>query len=117
MKNKLKYIYLGLMFAFFILSLYGLIIMSYLLSLFNETKVTLSGSLWVLFIFPILFGLVGIIYFAFTLRMMIKKSNLLNFTKYTYEEFKAIMDKKKAEKQEKKKQKLQQQLNDLENTD
>ncbi len=35
----------------------------------------------------------------------------------TYEEYKAIMDKKKADKQEKKKQKLQQQLNDLDKTE
>ena len=48
---------------------------------------------------------------------MLKNTNLENFTKYTYEEYKAVMDKKKAEKQEKKKQKLQQQLNDLENID
>ncbi len=48
---------------------------------------------------------------------MLKNTNLANFTKYTYEEYKAVMDKKKAEKQEKKKQKLQQQLNNLENTD
>ena len=40
-----------------------------------------------------------------------------NFTRYTYEEYKAIMDKKKAEKQEKKKQKLQQQLSDLDKTE
>lgn len=46
-----------------------------------------------------------------------KNTNLSNFTKYTYEEYKAIMDKKKAEKQEKKKQKLQQQLNDLDKTE
>ena len=44
-------------------------------------------------------------------------TNNKNTIKYTYEEYKAIMDKKKAEKQEKKKQKLQQQLSDLENTD
>ena len=37
--------------------------------------------------------------------------------KYTYEEYKAIMDKKKAEKQEKKKQKLQRQLNRLDKTE
>ena len=44
-------------------------------------------------------------------------NNNKNAIKYTYEEYKAIMDKKKAEKQERKKQKLQQQLNNLENTD
>lgn len=37
--------------------------------------------------------------------------------KYTYEEYKAIMDKKKAQKQEKKKQKLQRQLNSLDKTE
>ena len=40
-----------------------------------------------------------------------------HFPKYIYEEYKAIMDKKKAEKQERKKQKLQQQLNDLNKTE
>ena len=44
-------------------------------------------------------------------------NNNENAIKYTYEEYKAIMDKKKAEKQERKKLKLQQQLNNLENTD
>ena len=48
-------------------------------------------------------------------------NNNKNAIKYTYEEYKAIMDKKKAEKQAEDKQKkienLKQQLSDLENTD
>lgn len=44
-------------------------------------------------------------------------NNNENAIKYTYEEYKAIMYKKKAEKQERKKQKLQQQLNDLDKTE
>lgn len=44
-------------------------------------------------------------------------NNNENASKYTYEEYKAIMDKRKAEKQERKKQKLQQQLNDLDKTE
>ena len=42
---------------------------------------------------------------------------LWNFPKYTYDEYKAIMDKKKIESQEKKKLKLKQQLNILDKTE
>lgn len=54
---------------------------------------------------------------VFRIIYLIKITNADYFIKYTYEEYKTIMDKKKDEKQEKKKQKLKQQLNDLENTD
>lgn len=42
---------------------------------------------------------------------------LWRFPKYTYNEYKAIMDKKKIENQEKKRLKLQQQLNVLDKTE
>ena len=48
---------------------------------------------------------------------LIRTTNTDYFTRYTYEEYKAIMDKKKAQKQEKKKQKLQRQLNSLDKTE
>lgn len=54
---------------------------------------------------------------VFRIIYLIKITNADYFIKYTYEEYKTIMDKKKTEKQEKKKQKLQQQLNSLNKTE
>ena len=117
MKKNLKLLYVIFMFAFFVLSVYSIFFISYILSLFNETKVELSNNVWVLFVFPAIFGSLGILYFIFEFYKIIKNTIFLNYTKYAYEEYKAIMDKKKAEKQERKKQKLQQQLNELEKGD
>ena len=47
---------------------------------------------------------------------LIKKSNILNFTRLTYEEYKEFREKKKRETQEKKAQKLQAELEKIKST-
>ena len=60
--------------------------------------------------------LVHLFIFVMSLIFLLKIDGY-NFIRYTYEEYKATMDKKKSEKQEKKKQKLQQKLIDLDKTE
>ena len=69
------------------------------------------------FIEIIFYVMTFFIFLINALTVVLVNFNFLNFTRYTYEEYKAIMDKKKADKQEKKKLKLQRQLNSLDKTE
>ena len=85
-------------------------------SFFNVIKdVNVSGTFYnCLFV---IFSLVVVSYALYKLIKCTFFKELSYPIKYTYEEYKTIMDKKKTEKQERKKQKLQQQLNDLDKTE
>ncbi len=131
MKKALKIIYLILLFAVFVFAL-GLLIGS--IERFVFASDLYFGNLKTYgYVSPYIkegyfYCLVNIIFYISVVAVLsfqiviqsaniTKNSNLINFTKYTYEEYKTIMDKKRAEKQEKKKQKLQQKLNEMEKGD
>ena len=131
MKKIFKIIYLILLFATFIFTI-SLLIGS--INYFIFAKDLYFGNLETFGYVPeymkkgyfycltnIVFYILLIFVLAFQIVLqsinIFKNTNILNFTRYTYEEYKTIMDKKKTEKQEKKKQKLQQQLNDLNKTE
>ena len=86
---------------------------------FSDPKISYNnGNDLSLFVNNIIIGSVVIIFSFISMFFAVFISlKIWHFPKYIYEEYKAIMDKKKAEKQERKKQKLQQQLNNFENTD
>ena len=76
----------------------------------------------VLYLLRFLYSFFGVVFFGIlSLIFILKKTNISNFIKYNYEEYKKMRDKKKTVKQIKNKQQkiesLKQQLNDLDKTE
>ena len=69
------------------------------------------------FIEIIFFSVSIIVFLTNVIIIVLISFNFLHFIKYSYDEYKSIMNKKKTDKQKRKKQKLQQQLNDLDKTE